>query len=108
MTELRRGYERIPVGTVTGTLHTPGDIEVLDLSRTGVAFAAVERLDEGTDYEIELRHREQPVKLVVSVRWVKETETAEGAGAVYRVGAEFITVLQKTSTGIWDWILDTL
>jgi len=108
MTELRRGYERIPVGTVTGTLHTPGDIEVLDLSRTGMAFATVERLDEGADYEIELRHREQPVKLVVSVRWVKKAETADGARAGYHVGAEFISVLQKTSTGIWDWILDTL
>jgi hypothetical protein len=92
---------------LTGTLRAPGDIEVLDLSRTGLAFAAAERLQQGGDYEIELQHRGQAVRLTVNVRWVKEEEGRQGRGARYHVGAEFVAVLQKPATGLWDWILAT-
>lgn len=87
--------------TVTGTLRTPGDIEVLDLSRTGLAFATAERLEEGVDYEVELRHREQPMTATIIVRWIRD---ADDGGHRYRVGAEFVTVLSKSDTGIWDWV----
>lgn len=104
MSELRRGFERIPVDTLTGTLHTPGDIEVLDLSRTGMSFATAERLEQGADYDVELRHRGQPVTLEINVRWVRPAEPAGKEPPRFRVGAEFVSVLAKSDTGIWDWI----
>lgn len=117
MTDPKRSFERIPVHTVTGTLRHPGDIRVLDLSRTGMAFATSERLEVGADYELELEYRHQSVKLAVIVRWVErqESERQEGAGEHaqaeppgggerHHVGAEFVTVLEKAPTGMWDWI----
>lgn len=104
MTELRRGFERIPVETVTGTLHTPGDLEILDLSRTGLAFATAERLEQGSDYDVELRHRGQPVQVGINVRWVRKAEAAGKEPTRYRVGAAFVSVLSKSDTGIWDFI----
>lgn len=104
-----RRFHRVPVDTVEGTLHAPGDLEILDLSRTGMAFATDVPLEVDASHVVELTYRGQTVELEVEVRWVKEEESPAGAppsrGTRYRVGVELVEVLDKPSTGIWDWIL---
>jgi hypothetical protein len=104
MTDRHRRFDRIPIESLTGRLHTPRDLKVRDLSRTGMAFDTDERLEEGKDYFVELSHRGQSVKLAVNVRWVRPEEPPAGEPPRYHVGVEFVDVLDRPATGIWDWV----
>lgn len=104
MTDRTRRFDRISVDSVRGKLHTPRDLRVRDLSRTGLAFDTDERLEEGRDYFVELEHRGQSARLAVNVRWVRREETPAGEPPRYHVGAEFVDVLERPATGLWSWI----
>jgi hypothetical protein len=104
MSERHRRFHRIPIEALEGRLHTPRDLAVRDLSRTGMSFDTSEPLDEGKDCFVELTYRGQTIRLAVNVRWVQKRETGRGEPPVYHVGAEFVDVLEKPSTGLWDWI----
>jgi len=104
MTERQRRFHRIPIEALTGRLHTPRDVTVRDLSRTGMAFHTSEPLEEGKDYFVELVHRGQTIRLAVNVRWVRQEPADGGEPPVYFVGAEFVDILDKPDTGLWDWI----
>jgi hypothetical protein len=104
MSDRQRRFERIPIESLEGRLHTPRDLEVRDLSRTGMAFDTDEPLEEGKDYFVELIHRGQVVKLAVNVRWVRREEGSGGEPPRYHVGVEFVDVVERPATGIWDWV----
>lgn len=104
MSERQRRFHRIPIEALKGRLHTPRDLTVRDLSRTGMAFETSEPLEEGKDYFVELSYRGQSIRLAVNVRWVKPEEAGRGEPPAYQVGAEFVDILEKPDTGLWDWI----
>ncbi|MGD2114089.1 MAG: PilZ domain-containing protein [Acidobacteriota bacterium] len=104
MTDRQRRFDRIPIESLRGKLHTPRDLKVRDLSRTGMAFDTDEPLEEGKDYFVELTHRGQVVKLAVNVRWVRREESGGGEPPRYHVGVEFVDVIERPPTGIWDWV----
>jgi|GEM_PF-1910637 len=104
MSERQRRFHRIPIEALKGRLHTPRDLTVRDLSRTGMSFDTSEPLEEGKDCFVELTYRNQSVRLALNVRWVRREESAQGEPPVYHVGAEFVDVLDRPPTGLWDWI----
>jgi hypothetical protein len=100
----KRHFQRFPVEHIEGTLHTPGDLRVVDLSQTGLAFETEFPVEEGSRPEIELRYRNQGVRVAVRVRWARP-ERREKERQIYRSGAEFLDVIEKSDTGLWDFIL---
>jgi len=104
MSERIRRFHRIPIEALKGRLHTPRDLTVRDLSRTGLSFDTSEPLEEGKDCFAELTYRGQTIRLALNVRWVRREDSAGGEPPVYRVGAEFVDVLEEPPTGLWDWI----
>jgi len=104
MSERNRRFHRIPIEALKGRLHTPRDLTVRDLSRTGLSFDTSEPLEEGKDCFVELTYRGQTIRLALNVRWVRREEAGAGEPPIYHVGAEFVDVLEKPPTGLWDWI----
>lgn len=100
-----RHFERFPVEHIEGELREPGDVHVLDLSQTGLAFSTPVPLESGERRELELKYRGQRVRVEVMVRWAKPEWSEAHGRAVHRVGAEFERVLEKEETGLWDFIL---
>lgn len=100
----QRHFERFPVEHIEGTLLVPGDLRVVDLSQTGLSFEISSPLQADEPRELELLYRQQSVRVQVAIRWVR-TERNDGGQPVYRAGAEFLRVLEKSSSGLWDFIL---
>jgi len=100
----QRHFQRFPVERIEGTLREPGDVRVLDLSQTGLAFETEIPVETGRQHLLELGYRNQKVRLEVRVRWARPERQKEGR-QVYRAGAEFLRVLEKEQTGLWDFIL---
>lgn len=100
-----RHFERFPVEHIEGTLREPGDVHVLDLSQTGMAFSTPVALELGDRRKLELAYRGQGVRLEVTVRWARSEWSEAHGRAAHRVGAEFERVLEKADTGLWDFIL---
>lgn len=100
----KRHFQRFPVEHIEGCLRNPGDLRVLDLSQTGLAFETEYPVEEGSRPELELRYRNQGVRVAVVVRWTRP-ERREKERQIYRSGAEFLRVVEKEDTGLWDFIL---
>ena len=100
----KRHFERFPVEHIEGTLHVPGDLHVLDMSQTGLSFETTSPIQADEPRELELLYRQQAVRVEVAVRWVR-SERTDGGQPIYRVGAEFLRVLEKSPSGLWDFIL---
>lgn len=100
----KRHFQRFPVEHIEGTLHSPGDLRILDLSQTGLAFETEFPVEEGSRPEVELRYRRQGVRVAVAIRWT-QPERREKDRQIYRSGAEFLRVMEKSDTGLWDFIL---
>ena len=100
----KRHFQRFPVEHIEGALHDLGDLQVLDLSQTGLAFETEFPVEEGSRPELELRYRNQGVRVSVVIRWARPERREEGR-RIYRAGAEFLDVIQKDDTGLWDFIL---
>lgn len=100
----KRHFQRFPVEHIEGTLRTPGDLEILDLSQTGLAFETELPVEAESRSELELRYRNQGVRVSVVIRWARPERREEGR-QIYRAGAEFLRVIEKDDTGLWDFIL---
>lgn len=100
----KRHFQRFPVEHIEGTLRTPGDVQVLDMSQTGLAFETDFAVEIGSRPEVELRYRNQGVRVAVAIRWARP-ERREKGRQIHRAGAEFLRVIQKDDTGLWDFIL---
>lgn len=100
----QRHFERFPVDHIEGTLLHPADVHVLDLSQTGLSFETSSPVEAGTRRELELSYRGQAVRLELQVRWARPERRDEGR-QIHRAGAEFVRVLSKEDTGLWDFIL---
>lgn len=100
----KRHFERFPVEHIEGTLQQPGDVHVLDLSQTGLSFETSASVEAETRRELELSYRGQAVRVEIQIRWARPERRDEGR-QIHRAGAEFVRVMQKEDTGLWDFIL---
>ncbi len=103
----RRRHHRARIEGLSGTLHSPGDVQVLDLSVAGVSFEAAEELAPGTRCYLELRHETFTASVEVEVRWasVRRVERTRGTlKPVFRAGGAFRDVQRDRPGGILDWL----
>ncbi len=101
----RRRLSRLPVSGIFGSLRTPMDVELLDLSRRGVRFETANKLTVGEHYFLELSYSGSTVNLEVVVKWCSQKgadqdETPEPA--LFEAGASFVDVHRDAPTGIWE------
>lgn len=103
----RRRFHRARIEGLSATLHSPGDVQVLDLSVAGLAFEAAEDLAPGTRCFLELRHESATASVEVEVRWasVRRVERTRGTlKPVFRAGGAFRDVQRDRPGGILDWL----
>jgi hypothetical protein len=104
----RRRFHRAHIEGLQATLHSPGDVQVLDLSVAGLAFEAAEDLAPGTRCFLELRHEAASVSVEVEIRWasVRRVERTRGTlKPVFRAGGAFRDVQRDRPGGILDWLV---
>jgi hypothetical protein len=101
----RRRENRFPVAGILGTLRSPHDLRVINLSRRGIAFETEQDIVPGSDYGIELRYRGRVVNVVTSLRWCafRPSETPDEA-AVYRAGGSFLDVEAEVGS-LWQGLV---
>ncbi len=101
----RRRHGRFPVSGIYGSLQTPGDLKLLDLSRSGISFETANLMTVGRNYFIELRYGKAMVNLEVVVKWCAQrgsSRDAEGHEVpVFQAGGGFVDVHRDAPGGIW-------
>ena len=104
----RRRHLRANITEISGTLNSPGDVEVLDLSLSGMAIEAAAELEEGDRCFLELRHQGHSVSLEVEVRWssvLRVERTRNAFVPVFRAGVAFLEVLPDNNGGLFEWLV---
>jgi len=99
----RRKELRFPVRGIEGTLKGPGDVQVINVSRRGIAFEATAELETGNDYYLELRYRGQTVNVATNLRWAACLPSDEGE-LHFRGGGPFVETA-GTERGVWRTLL---
>jgi hypothetical protein len=101
----QRRHTRFPVQGIFGSLRSPRDIRVVNLSRSGIAFETSEDLAVGESCFLELRHHTDAASIEILVEW---SEPAGNPAAlrkpVFLVGARFVDVFRDTGGGFWEAI----
>lgn len=103
----QRRYSRFPVQGIYGSLRTPRDVRVLNLSRSGVSFETTEKVSEGENCFLELRFHAEVASLEVKILWVM-TREGDGSGGsasevpVYQAGGTFIDIHRDRADGFWS------
>lgn len=95
----RRKELRFPVRGVEATLEGPGDVQVINVSRRGIAFEAAAELETGNDYYLELRYRGQKANVATKLRWAACLPGDEGQ-LLFRGGGPFVEAV-GTVQGVW-------
>ena len=104
-TREQRRHTRFPVRGIFGSLRSPMDVRVRDLSRAGIGFETPEHLLAGQRCYMELRRRAGAASVEVEVRWTKTVEAAGDRPArSFRVGASFVEVVRDRASGFWAGI----
>lgn len=104
----RRRHLRANISEISGTLHSPGDVEVLDLSLSGMAIEAATELEKGDRCFLELRHHGHSVSLEVEVRWasvLRVERLRDTFMPVFRAGVAFLEVLPDREAGLFEWLV---
>lgn len=105
----RRRFHRARIPGVSGTLNSPGDVEVLDLGLAGLSFEAAGELHPGDHCFLELQHDQSRASVEVEIRWasVRRVERLRGTlKPVFRAGGVFLDIQREKPGGsILDWLL---
>ncbi len=104
----RRRHFRASVSDISATLHSPGDVEILDLSLSGMAIEAPGEIETGDRCFLELRHQGHAVSMEVEVRWTSVLRMERLRNTllpVFRAGVAFIEVLPDSQGGLFDWLI---
>jgi hypothetical protein len=104
----RRRFHRARIPRLSGTLHSPGDVDVLDLGLAGLAFEAAAELAPGDHCFLELHHQTASVAVEVEIRWcsVLRMERLRGSfRPVFRAGGAFVEIQRDQAGGILDWLI---
>jgi hypothetical protein len=104
----RRRFHRVRIPSMVGTLRSPGDAEILDLSLAGVSFEAPGEIHPGDRCYLELHHDAGRASVEVEVRWasVRRVERlSNDLVPVFRAGGAFLEVQNDASDGILGWLM---
>jgi hypothetical protein len=107
-TEGLRRYRRVSIAGLSGTLRSPGDVEVLNLGLAGLAFEVPATLAPGDHCFLELHHGESSAAVEVEIRWaaVRRVERrADTLKPVFRAGGAFIDIHRDGEGGFFDWLV---
>lgn len=101
----RRRYGRFPVSGIHGSLQTPGDLTLLDVSRNGISFETANPITVGNHYFVELRYGDARVNLEVAIKWcAARGSMRDEAGQdvpLFQAGAGFVDVHRDAPGGLW-------
>jgi hypothetical protein len=99
-----RRHTRYPVAGIYGSLRSPFDVRVINLSREGMALETAEPLQPGETQFVEVRHRGQNVSFEVSVRWCRRRggDPDAASEALYHAGVSFLDMYPPRPGGFWD------
>ncbi len=100
----RRRHGRFPVSGIFGSLNAPGDLKLLDLSRTGISFETSNLITVGQSYFLELRYGDAKVNLEVLIRWCAQRgggSEDERGRPLFHAGGGFVDVHRDAPGGLW-------
>jgi hypothetical protein len=101
-----RQYARYAVEDAFARLASPMDVNILNLSRRGLALDTRQTLLVGERLVLDVVQRGRSVSLEVLVRWclpVGSYSTPAGRSvALFRAGGSFVDVAASRGGGIWD------
>ncbi len=98
----KRQEMRIPVEGVQGSLRTPGDLRIINLSRSGLAFATAHHLTVGETSFIELRFQQQTANLELKLLWCfRQPKLEPMEPEVFLAGGRFVDVVRDDPDGLW-------
>ncbi len=102
----RRRDPRLPVSGIFGSLRSPMDLKLLDLSRRGVRFETANKLTVGDGYFLELSYSGSNVNLEVVIKWCSQKDPGPQEDGetepVFEAGASFVDIHRDVPTGIWE------
>ncbi len=101
-----RRETRFPVDGIQGSLHRPGDLRVINLSRSGIAFATFHRVTVGDSYFVEIRYRSQAVSVEIELRWCfRQPDTEPNEPSLYLAGGRLVDIVRDDPEGLWRGLL---
>jgi hypothetical protein len=104
----KRRAPRHRVPGIQGTLDSPGDVLVLDLSVHGIGFEAPRELHAGQSCFVELRHRGHVASMEVEIRWASAHRVERLRNTlvpVFRAGGAIKDLHRDSKGGVWDLVL---
>lgn len=98
----KRQEMRFPVEGVEGSLRAPGDLRIINLSRSGLAFATSHHLTVGDTSFIEIRFRGQTANLELKLLWCfRQPKLDPEETEMFLAGGRFVDVLRDDPDGLW-------
>ncbi|MGD2113482.1 MAG: PilZ domain-containing protein [Acidobacteriota bacterium] len=98
----KRREMRFPVEGVRGSLKSPGDLRIINVSRSGLSFATMHHLTVGDHYFIEIRYQGQTANLELELRWCFwQPETGDAEPPIFLAGGRFVDIVRDDPDGLW-------
>jgi hypothetical protein len=99
---IKRQEMRFPVEGVEGSLRTPGDLRIINLSRSGLAFATTHHLTVGDNTFIEIRFHGQTASLELQLLWCfRQPKLEPEEPEMFLAGGRFVDVVRDDPAGLW-------
>lgn len=92
-----RRHARFPVPHLVAAMNPRNEVQVTDISRTGLRMESAQPVDAGKLCFLEVDQDGQSVDLLVQVKWADTPGTPERCTA----GAEFVDVFGEARDGLW-------
>jgi Tfp pilus assembly protein PilZ len=108
MPEERRLHRRFVVEGIEGALMFATDVEILNISISGVALKANKRLEIGREYALKLEYMEKSLSLNGTIVWSVLSELGTGQREakvpIYKAGMRFTNVISDKMVNLLDFI----
>ncbi len=108
----RRRYPRRAIPGIEGTLRSPGDVRILELSLTGLSAEVSSEIQPGEHCFLELRHhhdtKHDSAMVEAIVKWTAVRGVEREANRLvprFCAGMAFVDIDRDGTGGIWDCIL---
>jgi hypothetical protein len=104
----RRRYPRRKVPGIVGTLRSPDDVRVLDLSVTGLSAELADEVRPGQHCYLELRYGGSRATVETVVKWSKLPRIQRDASRpplAFVAGMAFVDIARDSTDGLWGCIL---
>jgi len=98
----QRQEMRFPVEGIQGSLRAPGDLRIINLSRSGLAFATTHHLTVGDASFIEIRFRDQTASLELKLLWCfRQPKLEPEETEMFLAGGRFVDIVRDDPDGLW-------